>query len=334
MPFTPSYQHLLSTGELSARARRLEQMLTPCRVCPLLCGIDRLNGETARCHTGYLPVVSSYTPHFGEEPPLTGAGGVGNIFFGNCNLRCDYCQNHLISQNHADEEQHEVTIGRLAGMMLELERKGCSAIGLVSPSHVVPQIVLALEQAARQGLDIPLVYNTNAYDSLEVLQLLEGIVDIYLPDLKYSDPEMGMRYSHVPDYVRIARAAVREMRRQVGLDLVMGEDALVKRGLIIRHLVLPNDIAGSRESLRWIRDELGADATLSVMAQYYPEHRGRTMPLLDRKIRESEYERVLAYLEALGMENGWAQQYESAEYYRPEFARRERPFAGPTDNRE
>ena len=271
-------------------------------LCPHECRNNRLLDERARCHSGLLPVVSAYTPHFGEEPILVGTQGVGNIFFGNCNLRCLYCQNYLISQNHLEERSREVSIERLAGIMLELQERGCHAIGLVSPTHVVAQIVEATLVAAERGLMLPLVYNTNAYDSLDVLRLLDGVVDIYLPDLKYSDDVMGYTYSRVHDYVRHAREAIREMHRQVGTELVLGEDGLVRRGLIVRHLVLPNDIAGSKESLRWIRTALGAGTTLSLMAQYFPEHRARTTPLLDRTLRRSEYERVIEFLDTLGME--------------------------------
>lgn len=332
MGFVPSYLPLLETGELHQRVELLDAMLDACTLCPHDCRNDRRKGDIARCYSGYLPVVSSATPHVGEEPFLVGTRGVGNIFFGNCNLRCVYCQNYLISQNHAIEREHEVSFERLAEIMLELQIHGCHAIGLVSPTHFVPQIVRSLELAARNGLRLPLVYNTNAYDAVPVLRLLEGIVDIYLPDLKYSDDHMGYRYSRVKDYPRHARDAVKEMHRQVGSGLVLDGDGLVRRGLIIRHLVLPNDIAGSQDSLAWVKEELGAGTTLSIMAQYFPEHKARTTPLLDRKIRESEYERVLAYLDKLQMDQGWAQEYEASEYYRPEFEDRLRPFHGDADN--
>ena len=307
-------------------------MLASCTICPHDCGNNRLRGEIARCYSGELPVVSSWTPHFGEEPALVGTHGVGNIFFGNCNLRCVYCQNHLISQNHRTERSHEVSISRLAQIMIELQEMGCHEIGLVSPTHVVPQIVMALDAAAGAGLRLPLIYNTNAYDAVEVLRLLDGVIDIYLPDLKYGDDAMGREFSRVDAYAVHARRAVAEMHRQVGSALVKGEDGLVKRGLIIRHLVLPNDIAASRETLTWIRDTLGAETTLSVMSQYFPVHRALSIPLLDRKVRESEYHRVLALLENLGMDSGWAQEFEASDYYRPEFDDRDRPFKGGADN--
>lgn len=332
MSLVPSYLTLHNSGELHRRVEALEAMLAVCTICPHDCGNNRLNDEIARCYSGYLPIVSSYTPHFGEEPALVGTHGVGNIFFGNCNLRCVYCQNYLISQNWKVEKQNEVSFERLAGMMLELQERGCDAIGFVSPTHFVPQIIRSLEIAVTGGLRIPLVYNTNAYDAVKVLQLLDGIMDIYLPDLKYMEEEMGYEYSKVKEYPRHATAAIKEMHRQVGDELLMGEDGLVKRGLIIRHLVLPNDIAASRETLKWVSRELGASATMSVMAQYFPTHKAAATPLLDRKIRQSEYDRVLATLDALGMENGWAQEFEASEYYRPEFEDRDRPFKGGAEN--
>ena len=332
MSFVPSYIPLHRSGELAGRVRALNAMLRSCSICPHECGNDRLKGEIARCYSAALPVVSAYTPHFGEEPALVGTHGVGNIFFGNCNLRCVYCQNYLISQNHREERKNEVTVDRLAGMMLELQEKGCHAIGLVSPTHFVPQIVEAVSIAAGRGLELPLIYNTNSYDALGVLRLLDGIIDIYLPDLKYGDDEMGREYSKVDSYALHARRAIVEMHAQVGGPLVTGEDGLVKRGLIIRHLVLPNDIASSAETLTWIRDTLGPETTLSVMAQYFPAHRALATPLLDRKLRAGEYVRVLDLLERLGMESGWAQEFEASDYYRPEFEDRDRPFKGGADN--
>jgi putative pyruvate formate lyase activating enzyme len=332
MQFVPSYIRLHESGELQRRVQLLEEMLGACNICPHDCGNDRLNNEIARCYSGYLPIVSSYTPHFGEEPALVGTHGVGNIFFGNCNLRCVYCQNYLISQNYEEERKNEVSFERLAEMMLELQEKGCHEIGFVSPTHFVPQIVKSVAIAASRGLTLPLIYNTNAYDSVDVLCLLDGIIDIYLPDLKYSDDEMGYTFSKIREYSTYARAAIKEMHRQVGSEVLVGDDGLVKRGLIIRHLVLPNDIAGSAESLQWLKSAVGPDVTLSLMAQYFPTHKALTMPLLDRKIRESEYEKVLGLLERLGMENGWAQEFEASEYYKPEFEDRDRPFKGGADN--
>jgi len=326
MKFIPSYIPLYESGELGRRSDQLESMLEACTVCPHDCGNNRLKNELARCYSGYLPVVSSYCQHFGEEPALGGTYGVGNIFLGNCNLRCVYCQNFQISQNWKEERKNEVTFERMAEMMLELQAKRVHAIGFVSPTHFVPQIVRALMIAIPQGLELPLIYNTNAYDSVEVLKLLEGVFDIYLPDLKYSDDDFGYKYSKVRSYTEISRTAVKEMHRQVGSDLVYGDDELVKRGLIIRHLVLPNDIATSEETLRWIAKDLDNRVTLSVMSQYYPTHKALTTELLDRRIRESEYNKVLRLLDSLGFENGWCQEFESQDYYKPDFSDRLEPF--------
>src|SRR5215470_6669459 len=240
----PSYVEMLESGELESRVERLMAKLADCRVCPRDCGNNRFDGELAACYSGLLPIVSSYTAHFGEEPVLVGTHGAGNVFMGLCNLRCVYCQNYQISQTFKQQHSNEISFERLAEIFLELQEQGCHNINWVSPTHFVPQLAKALFIAARQGLRLPIVYNTNAYDSVDVLRLLDGIVDIYLPDLKYSSDEAGREYSKVTEYVRHSRAALKEMHRQTGDSLVYGEDGLVKRGLIVRLLVLPNDIAG------------------------------------------------------------------------------------------
>ncbi len=330
--FIPSYIRLFEKGELQQRVERLEAMLAPCTICPRECGNNRLKNEIAACYSGLLPIVSSHCLHFGEEPALGGTNGVGNIFFGNCNLRCVYCQNHLISQNWRVERQNEISIEHLARIMIGLQEHRVHSIGFVSPTHFVPQIVKAVMLAIPMGLTLPLIYNTNAYDSIEVLRLLDGIIDIYLPDLKYADDEAGYKYSKIKKYVPHARAAIAEMHRQVGTGLVVDDDGVVRRGLIIRHLVLPNDIARSEETLRWISTALDPQVTLSVMAQYYPTHKAITTELLNRRIREGEYNRVLDYLDEYGLTNGWIQDFESHEYYRPDFTDRVTPFKGQQSN--
>ncbi len=324
------YQKLLAENKLEERVVALEELLRSCTVCPKDCGNDRLKDEIAACYSGRLPIVSSYTAHFGEEPCLSGSHGAGNIFFGNCNLRCVYCQNYQISQTWKEQKKNEVTHERLAEMMLELQERGCHNIGFVSPTHFAPQMARAILIAARQGLRLPIVYNTNAYDSVEVLRLLDGIVDIYLPDLKYADSDAGFQYSKVRDYKEHARAAIKEMHRQMGDDLVFGDDGLLKRGLLIRLLVLPNDIAGLEENLRWIRDELGPKTAISLMAQYYATNKAATDPryiLLSRRISEREWFEAVSLLDELGMEEGFMQEYESAShYYRPDFTDKEKPF--------
>ena len=219
----PKYLTLLKTGELAHRVEKLEAMLASCTICPKDCGNDRLKDQIAACYSGRLPIVSSYTAHFGEEPCLSGSRGAGNIFFGNCNLRCVYCQNYQISQTWREQKKNEVTHERLAEMMLELQDRGCHNIGFVSPTHFVPQMARGILLAAEQGLQLPIVYNTNAYDSVEVLRLLDGIVDVYLPDLKYADSEAGLQYSKVRDYALHARAAIKEMSRQRGTELVFDQ---------------------------------------------------------------------------------------------------------------
>src|SRR2546423_643923 len=326
----PSYLKLFREGEMERRVLLLEKLLERCRVCPRDCLNNRLADEIAACYSGRLPIVSSYTAHFGEEPALVGTHGAGNIFFGNCNLRCVYCQNYQISQTHKEQKRNQVTHERLAEMMIELQSRGCHNINFVSPTHFAPQMARGILLAAEKGLRLPIVYNTNAYDSVEVLQLLDRIVDVYLPDLKYAENEAGYLYSKVRTYKDCARAAISEMYSQMGDELVFDDDGLLLRGLVIRLLVLPNDIAGVRESLEWIRDALSPRVAVSLMAQYYATNRAaqdERYILLSRRISESEWLKTLAALDELGMEEGWMQEYDgAAHYYRPDFNDREMPF--------
>lgn len=326
----PSYLALLRTGELQRRVAALEALLERCTVCPRDCFNDRLQNEIAACYSGRLPVVSSYTPHFGEEPALVGRHGAGNIFFGNCNLRCVYCQNYQISQTHKEQIKNEVTHERLAEIMLELQARGCHNINFVSPTHFAPQMARAILIAAEQGLRLPIVYNTNAYDSVAVLRLLDGIIDVYLPDLKYAENEAGYLYSKVKGYKDSARLAIAEMFRQTGDRLLFDTGGLLRRGLVIRLLVLPNDLGGIRESLSWIKDELSPRVAISLMAQYYPTNVAGTNEryvLLSRRITETEWLRAQSLLQELGMEEGWLQEYDGAAYYyRPDFSNGETPF--------
>lgn len=326
----PSYLSMLETGELARPVEALEALLSQCTVCPRDCLNNRLADELAACYSGRLPIVSSYTAHFGEEPALVGTKGAGNIFFGNCNLRCVYCQNYQISQTHKQQIKNEVTHERLAEMMLELQGRGCHNINFVSPTHFAPQMARSILLAAEAGLSLPIVYNTNAYDSVSVLRLLRGIVDVYLPDLKYAESEAGYLYSKVSDYQKHSRAAIREMFQQTGDELVFDRDGLLQRGLVIRLLVLPNDVAGVRESLEWIRDELSPKVAVSLMAQYYPTHQAASKQrymLLSRRISEGEWLRAIAALETVGLEEGWMQEFDgAAHYYRPDFNDPEKPF--------
>ena len=326
----PSYLNLFETGLLESRVKALESLLESCTVCPRDCLNNRLRDEIAACYSGRLPIVSSYTAHFGEEPALVGTHGAGNIFFVNCNLRCVYCQNYQISQTHKQQIQNQVTHERLADMMLELQSAGCHNINFVSPTHFAPQMARSILIAAENGLRLPIVYNTNAYDSVEVLHLLEGVVDVYLPDLKYAEDEAGYLYSKVGGYKEHARRAIAEMFAQVGDELVFDAAGVLQRGLIIRLLVLPNDIGGIRESLEWIRDELSPRVAISLMAQYYPTHQAATSKrhvLLSRRISENEWLRAVSALDEMGMEEGWMQEFDGAAfYYRPDFDNPETPF--------
>ncbi len=323
----PSYVRLYAAGELEARRRVLVEHLASCDICPRKCGVDRLRDQLGFCASPRRPLIASACAHRGEEPPISGTRGSGTIFFANCNLRCAYCQNHQISQEPHLFASQAGSCQELADTMLRLQNDlHCHNINLVSPSHFVPQIVEALCLAVPGGLRIPLVYNTNAYDSVETLRLLDGIIDVYLPDIKYSSERVARQLSAAEDYVEAARSAICEMYRQVGAVLTLDDCNTVTRGLIIRHLVLPGGLAGSDESLSWIARELDSDITLSLMAQYYPAHRASGMTLLSRRITRREYCAVVEKAQQLGFEHIWAQEPESHGHYRPDFARDGHPF--------
>ncbi len=322
----PGYIALHRSGELERRSQALEERLACCDICPRRCGVNRLEGERGSCHSAYLPSVSSVCAHHGEEPALSGSRGSGTVFFGNCTLRCVYCQNHQISQDYRKQRANEVDISALAGHMLYLQDSlGCHNINLVTPSHFVPQIVRAVLEAVPQGLHLPLVYNTSSYDSLEVLRLLDGIISIYLADLRYASDDTGRELSGVPDYVDNARFAISEMYRQVG-DLVVDSQGIARRGLIVRHLILPNGLAGSRDSLTWLARDVSPTVTVSIMSQYHPAHRARQFPQLSRTISPVEYQEVVQLLDELGIENGWLQGIDASANYLPDFAREGHPF--------
>lgn len=315
-PTWPAYRALLASGELGRRAEAAWRMLERCRLCPRVCGVNRLADERGECRTGRRAVVSSAHLHFGEEPPLVGWGGSGTIFFTHCSLHCQYCQNYEISQLG---EGVEVEVEELAAMMLRLERAGAHNINLVTPSHVVPQVLAALAVAARAGLSIPLVYNSGGYDAMPALRLLDGVVDIYMPDAKYADEEIARRYSLVEHYPQVNRRALREMHRQVG-DLQVDAHGVARRGLIVRHLVLPGAMANTRQVLRFLAESLSPRLTLSLMAQYNPTPLVATEPPLDRRLLPAEYAEAVAEMERLGFMNGWVQEEASAERYNPDFS--------------
>jgi len=285
----PSYRELYRRGELQKRVRKALEMLSACRVCPHNCEVNRLEGEIGYCKTGRKAIVSSYFPHHGEEFPIRGYRGSGTIFFSYCNMRCVYCQNYEISHYG---EGRETDPEDLAEMMLELQDLGCHNINLVSPSHVVPQILEALLIAVERGLSIPIVYNTSSFDSLESLRLLEGIVDIYLADLKYLSREYGRKYSKVKDYPTHAKEAIMEMYRQVG-PLKVDEKGIAVRGLLVRHLVLPNGISTTPEVMDFLKS-IDPAMAVNVMSQYRPCHKAWNYPELSRRITFDEFQEAVA----------------------------------------
>ncbi|MDD5288868.1 MAG: radical SAM protein [Dehalococcoidales bacterium] len=324
--FEPGYLALYRSGELKRRAEALEARLASCDICPRKCGVNRLKGETGFCHSGALPIVDTVCQHLGEEPPLSGSKGSGTVFFGNCNLRCVYCQNHQISQNRRKMRSKEMDGHTLTEKLLYLQNElGCHNINFVSPSHFVSQIVTAVLEAVPMGLRLPLVYNTSGYDSLETIKALHGIIDIYLPDLRYASNKIAKRFSQSLDYVEHARKSIKEMYSQVG-NLVINESGIALKGLIVRHLILPARLAGSEESLTWLAQEVSPEVSVSIMAQYYPTHHSGRFSELSRVITEAEYSEVFTLLEKLGMENGWIQEMSAPDNYQPDFERDSHPF--------
>jgi putative pyruvate formate lyase activating enzyme len=294
----PVYRRLLGDGELARRAAEAEAHLRCCDLCPRYCRVDRrLGTKGAVCRSGERARVHSVGPHHGEEDPLRGWNGSGTVFFSWCNLRCVYCQNWEISQRGVGRE---VTADELAGIMLGLQQQGCHNINLVSPSHVVAQVILALAIAAERGLRLPLVYNTGGYDCPEALALLDGLVDIYMPDMKYGDSATARRYSRVRDYVEVNQAAVREMHRQVG-NLVLNAEGIAQRGLLVRHLVLPGGLAGTARVLDFLAREISPDTYLNLMGQYHPCYRADEYPPLDRPPNHREMTEAFAMAQRLGL---------------------------------
>lgn len=297
--FTPAYRQLLDSGGLDARVEAALEHLKKCDLCPVQCKVDRLAGRLGTCRTSRRARVSSYFPHRGEEDPLRGRHGSGTIFFSYCNLRCQYCQNYELSQLG---QGRTVDADEIAGMMLDLQALGCHNVNFVSPSHVVAQIIEAVAIAARKGLNIPLVYNSGGYDSLTALALLDGIVDIYMPDMKYGDAATARKYSLVKDYPQHNQAAVREMHRQVG-DLVLDEYGIARRGLLVRHLVLPGGLAGTGDVARFLASEISPDTYINIMGQYRPEWKARTGDLgpLSRPVSAQEIAEAYEIARAAGL---------------------------------
>jgi len=282
----------------------MKNAMTRCEICPRKCGVDRSRGEKGYCRAPLNPVVYSYAPHHGEEPPISGKMGSGTIFFSHCNMKCLYCQNYYFSQLDKGEE---FSIGKLSEAMLDLQRMECHNINLVSPTHFVPQILSALEIAFENGLNIPIVYNSSGYELPETIRILDGIIDIYMPDMRYSDNKMAEKYSAAHDYVEYNRDSVKKMHSQVG-DLVLDDNGVASRGLIIRILVLPEDISGSKNTLKFISGQISKNSYLSIMSQYYPTFKAYSHKEISRGVTASEYKNIVDEAALLGLNNGWIQE--------------------------
>lgn len=295
--FEPSYRKT----DLKEKKEKALDILKECTICPRECRANRLFGKLGDCNVGRYAIVASYGPHFGEEPELVGNYGSGTIFFAYCNLNCVFCQNYDISQLGYGKVTEPK---ELAKMMLSLQRTGCHNINLVSPTHIVPQFLESLEIAKDMGLDLPIVYNSGGYDSVETLKLLDGVIDIYMPDTKYSNTENGLKYSNIKNYFEVNKKCLKEMHRQVG-DLITDERGVAQRGLLIRHLVLPNDIAGSFEILRFIAQEVSVNSYVNIMAQYRPCYKADKYLELNRRITNTEFQKVIDYAQSLGLHRGY-----------------------------
>lgn len=292
-----AYLELYHSGKLKERVEAAKSLLQNCSVCPRGCGVNRLEGEVGKCRIAREVMVSSYGPHFGEEAPLVGRHGSGTIFFTNCNLNCLFCQNCSISQLGEGER---VSREELAYMMLSIQNSECHNINLVSPTHVVPQVLEALEVAVESGLHLPLVYNTGGYDSIKTLRILDGIIDIYMPDMKYGDEQIAKELSGIEKYPQVNKAAVREMHRQVG-DLQMGQDGVAQRGLLVRHLVLPNGLAGTKEVVDFLANRISPNTYVNIMAQYHPCYKAYEIPSLARRISPTEFQEALTLARQAGL---------------------------------
>ena len=299
----PRYLKAYKKGALQESAKILSQALSNCALCPRNCKVDRLNNKVGFCKTGRKAKVYSYLSHHGEEPAISGEKGSGTIFFTHCNLHCVYCQNYEFSQS---DKGREVNDEALASFMLELQKEGCHNINFVSPTHVIPQILKALILAVEGGLKVPLVYNTSGYDLSQTLKLLEGIFDIYLPDARYSDSSIAQKYSAAKDYPHINQQALKEMQRQVGVANI-NSDEIIESGVIIRHLVLPNNLSGTQEIMHFIAQELGLDTYISLMSQYFPCFKAQEFPELSRRLSPREYQKAIDIMYSCGLHNGWVQ---------------------------
>ena len=295
------------SGAVSRALPELKKLVHPCRLCAHLCGAERKNGKKGMCSAGYEIAVYSYQAHHGEEPPLSGTRGSGAVFFTHCNMKCAYCQNYAFSR---ESDYEEISADELADRMLRLEEAGCHNINLVSPTHYAFQIVNALEKAFKKGLNLPIVYNTGGYDSVELIRLLDGIIDIYLPDMRYAADSQAVKYSNAPGYAKNNRLIIKEMFRQAGA-LKVNRNGIAKKGLIVRLLILPDNVSGTIETLEFLAREVSKDIYLSVMSQYYPAYKAREYPAIARRITDREYREVIDAVERLGFVNGWIQGLET-----------------------
>jgi putative pyruvate formate lyase activating enzyme len=293
--------------------------LHTCRICPRQCGVDRFAGATGFCRTGAGYAIAAITLHRGEEPVISGATGICNVFFGHCNLRCQFCQNHQISRNEHEIRGADWSLARVAEAIIAILATGVDRLGFVSPSHMVPQMVAIIEEIRQRGFNPVIVHNSNGYDRVETLRALEDWVDVYLPDYKYSDPVLAAQLSGANDYPEVAAAALVEMYRQKGNMLHLNDEGMAVRGLIVRHLVLPGAVANSLQALRFLVGTLSPRLTLSLMSQYQPTAAVANLPPLNRQLLPEEYARVVAEMERLGFTNGWIQEFASADYYNPDF---------------
>ncbi len=305
----PSYLALAQSGVLARRAHEARRRLEHCDLCPRECGANRIRGELGFCGALDQVRVASWHAHHWEEPPISGTRGSGTIFFSHCTARCIFCQNYPISQLGVGRD---ILPQRLAGLMLELQAEGCHNINLVTPTHYVPQILQALQTAVSRGFRLPLLYNTGGYDRVETLELLDGVVDIYLPDAKYADDRIARSLSAFEGYAQHNQAALLEMKRQVGAALQVDAQGIAHRGMVVRHLVLPHRLSQTREVLEWLADNLGREVYISLMAQYFPAHRAVEHPQLERCLLPAEYQEALDALERAGLENGWQQSLDQA----------------------
>ncbi len=305
IPPMPPFSAESRIALLSQRVPKALKLLEDCTVCPRECHVNRMAGETSICGMDARLKVSSANLHFGEEPPISGYRGSGTIFLSGCNLTCAYCQNYPISQIRHGEY---MTSAEVAEAMLELERRGAHNINFVTPTHYVPQLMESMLIAYRKGLSLPIVYNSSGYDKVESLRLLDGMVDIYMPDMRYSREESSLCYSQAKDYPEVNQAAIREMHRQVG-DLLVDSEGIADKGLLVRHLVLPEGIAGSREIFEFLANEISANTHVSVMSQYFPANRAPRMPGINRRLKNSEFKEAVDAFHAAGLHNGYIQPY-------------------------